>query len=309
MRIAYITDHCQFCFIGGAAFNDYGMTLKGIERGHKIKVITPQNIQHRSVGNVDLVIFSNIATFPRNYIQDVTKKYKYIFHHKDFNFYNFRLYYPMIKGDYKGIDRDFWLGLYMGAKAHIWLSPLHRDAFLVAFPELESFKKVLIPSCLDTELWKSVDGVKRVPGMVLGVNCLEEFKGRKNIEKYVKEHPELKFVFAGGGQPFDAPNCDYLPYVRNEDLPNLYSQFEYFIHLPTNTEPFGRVSPEAKLCGCKIITNENNGAFSYEFMRNSDLDVIKSTLRVANLAFWEEIEALEGLFNLETYERKKPKED
>ncbi|GEM_PF-2994163 len=309
MRIAYVTDHCQSCFIGGAAFNDNGMTQKGIERGHKIKIITPGNYRHRAIGNVDLVIFSNIASFPRDFILETTNKYKYVFHHKDFNFYNFRLYYPMIKGDLQGIDKDFWLDLYKRAKGHVWLSPLHHEAFLVTFPELESFKKVFVPSCLDTELWKPVEGQVRKPGTVVGVNCLEGFKGRENIEKYVKSHPELHFTFVGSGEHLDALNCDYMPYVRNEDLPVLYSRFEYFLHLPSMTEPFGRVSAEAKLCGCKIITNENNGAFSYDFMRHPNVDIVRGTLRVANVAFWEEVESLMGFFNHETLDRKKPTEE
>lgn len=309
MRIAYVTDHCQSCFIGGAAFNDNGMTQKGIERGHQIKIITPDNLKYRSIGNVDLIIFSNITAFPRDYIVDLSKRYKYIFHHKDFNFYNFRLFYPMVKGDYKGIDRDYWLDLYLRAKSHIWLSPLHRDAFLVAFPELEKFKKIFIPSCLDTDIWKPQDSTKRIPGTVLGINCMEDFKGKQNVERYVNQHPELKFTFVGLGTPFIAPNCTSYPYVRNEDLPILYSRFEYFLHLPGNTEPFGRTGAEAKLCGCKIITNENNGAFSYDFMRLPDINIIRNTLRMASLAFWEEIESSMGILNLKTLDRKRLLED
>ena len=289
MKIAIIDDQCSGCNEGGSQKNSWGLIQEGIKRNHKIRIITPQNMSVRSLEGVDVVIFVNIMSFTMEQIEAITSKHKYIFSHRDFNFYKFRLFYPVIKGDYRGIKRDFWKKIYMGALQHIWLSPLHRETYLIAFPELEKFK-VTIPSCIDVSLWKPMGGIERKPNTVIGVNCLESFKGRYLVNSYVEKHPELHFTFVGNAPPINKSNCSYLPYVPNEELPTLYNQHEKFIHLPDHTEPFGRVSVESLLSGCKIITNENNGAFSYKWMKEGDVRNIREMMKQVGVAWWEEVE-------------------
>ncbi|MDP2672027.1 MAG: hypothetical protein Q8O68_00770 [Candidatus Daviesbacteria bacterium] len=289
MRIAFLQDLCPSCSEGGGQLNDQKMIEGGIRRGHNIKIITPGNKDVRSI-DCDLMIISNCVKFPKEYLSEICEKYPYIFFHHDFEFYDFRLHYPMEKDNHANCNRDFWLPIFQGAKLHVWLSPLHREGYLTAFPELGNFKNVTVPSALNVDLWKPVDGVERVKDTVIGVNCLELFKGRYNIHKYAESHPELQFTFVGNAPGINLPNCKYLPYTKNEELPKLYSAHEYFVHLPSTTEPFGRISAEAILCGCKVITNGNNGAFSHEFMKDKDLVQLRKNLKQAPDVFWEEIE-------------------
>ncbi|MDO8623140.1 MAG: hypothetical protein Q7R52_02745 [archaeon] len=290
MRIAFFQDLNPLEHSGGAQMNDREMIRKGFERHHNIQIITPQNFNLVSLEGTHLVIFSNCLNFSREIIKEVCSKFPYIFFHHDFIFYKFRLFYPMKENDLTGIDKSFWLPIFKNAKLNIWLSPLHREAYLFSFPELKESKYALIPSAIDVKNFKQIEGVERKKGTVIGVNALELFKGRYVVNKYVEEHPELQFTFVGNAAHLEKPNCTYIPYVKNSELIKLYNQHEYFIHLPSNTEPFGRISAEAILCGCKIITNENNGAFSYKWMREGNEKEIRETLKFSSLSFWEEIE-------------------
>ena len=299
MNLAIVDDICCCCNnFGGSQLNNWNLIQEGIKRKHKIRIVTPQNINLRSFEGIDLVLFTNIVNFPRETIQDICNKYPYIFFHRDFNFCNGRLFFCADKKCEDCINKPFWSKIYSNAKFHIWLSPLHREGFLKVFPELDKFPKHCIPSSIDIDLFKPFEGVERKKGTVLGINCLELFKGRYNIHNYVVEHPELHFTFIGQAPQINAPNCTYLQYIKNEELPRLMSQFEYFIHLPNVIEPCGRCALEAILCGCKIITNSNNGAFSYNFMKKG-INQIKSNLKVTPLSFWEQLEIFTGELKFE----------
>ena len=291
MKIALIDDMCSCCNDGGAQMNNWGMYQKGIKRGHKITMITPQNMNIRSLEGTELVIFSNIVNFPREKIKEVCEKYPYIFHHKDFIFYSLRLYYPQQPLEKVNYHRDFWLDIFLKAKMHITLSPLHWESFLIAYPELKKFKPVHIPSAIDTNLWNKIKDVKTIPNTVLGINSLEPFKGRYEINSYAEKHPELQFTFIGTAPKLNLPNCNYLGYIPNADLPKIFSQFEYFIHLPDRVDPFNRTVMEAYLCGCKIIGNKNIGCLSYDWDFKDRINVRKY-LQQAPIAYWEEIEAI-----------------
>ena len=290
MRIAFFQDLNPMDHQGGAEQNDREMIRKGFERHHNIQIITPQNYNLISIEDSQLVIFSNCINFPKEIIKEVCSKFPYIFFHHDYIFFKWRLFYHAKEGDYSGCDRDFWLHIFKNAKLNIWLSSLHREAYLVSFPELKECKYTLIPSAIDVNIWKPVEGIERKKGTILGINVLELFKGRYIINKYVEEHPELQFTFVGNASHLEKPNCTYIPYVKNKDLPKLYSQHEFMIHLPSNTEPFCRTVCEAILCGCKIITNANTGAFSYDWMKKGDVKEIREKLKFSSLIFWEEIE-------------------
>lgn len=287
MKITYIQDLCPNCNGGGGQLNDRAKIEEGIKRGHKINVVTPQNINQQNI-DCDLLIISNHVSFPKEIMNQLCSKYPYVFYHKDYNFYPYRLYFYKGEECKKFPDKGWWSRLYNNAKGHIWLSPLHRDHFLYIFPELEKFKSC-IPSSIDTEMFKPVEGVERKQNTVIGINSLAEFKGRYNVYNYCLAHPEMQFTFVGEGPEINLPNVNYIAFVRNEDLPKLYSQFEYAIALNCTSEPFGRVLVEARLCGCKIITNELYGAFSYPDMDYNNIEKLKSQLSLASIAFWEEI--------------------
>lgn len=290
MRIAWLQDLCPACNEGGAQKTDWGHIKKGRERGHSIEIITPQNVSIRNL-DCDLVIISNCMGFPRDVLTRICSERPYVFFHHDFNFCKYRLYYSQLDKCKTCIDRQFWLKLYQSAKLHIWLSPLHREAYLFAFPELEKFRPVCVPSCIDVEKFKPVEGVERRRGTVIGVGALEPFKSRYGAYNYGLANPQLSFTFVGQSAEINLPNCKYLSYVRNEDLPRLYSEHEFYINLPDTVQPFERTAAEAYLSGCKLILNENVGFFSYPW-DYKNIEQVRHILKQAATGWWEEVEGV-----------------
>lgn len=57
----------------------------------------------------------------------------------------------------------------------------------------------------------------------------------------------------------------YVGFIPYEKVPEYMSRAKHFVFLPRWPEPQGRVVIEAALCGCRLITNENVGATSFDF--------------------------------------------
>ena len=91
-----------------------------------------------------------------------------------------------------------------------------------------------------------------------------------------QQHPEMKvdLLFQG---------------VSHNQIPALYSQYEYFIHFPIKKFPCDRVTFEAALCGCKVVANENVETQGKDL---SNMDSLREWLREAPHLFWKEIEQI-----------------
>lgn len=265
-NIGWVQDIDPLIDLGGAQKNDLGMIRFIMKNtGAEIDIIIPQNIGSKLLKKYDLLIFSNCVKFPKEHIEAIIKKNPYVIFHHDYLFCRFRLYYPGDKTCVGCPGFEWWHKFIAGAKKNIFLSPMHREMHEIIFTKKELGPSITIPSCIDTEFWHPTEGDIRMPKTVISVNGLEVFKGRYNHNEYIEKHPELQFTFVGGGIEINKPNVKYLPVVGQEELRKLYSQHEYFMSLPPTAMPFDRVIPEAYLCGCKLIVNENLGALSYKW--------------------------------------------
>lgn len=288
MKIAWIQDINPFTAIGGAQLTDLAHIKYGFGLGYDIDIITPQEMTTRRATS-DVIVISNCMNFTKEFILHITKEMPYVMFHHDYNFCNHRLFFPLDDKCKCSVNKSFWSEIIGKAKLNIFLSPLHREMYYRMFtPEVVN-PSACIPSAINTELFKKDETVQTKSNTVLGIHCLLPFKGRYNIYNYMKEHPELFFTFVGNQQEVNASNCKYIQYLPNEDLPKLYSEHEYFIHLPSTPQPFERTVAEAYLCGCKIIKNDLVGAFSYPWDFNNREEVRK-ILSQASVGFWEEIE-------------------
>ena len=52
------------------------------------------------------------------------------------------------------------------------------------------------------------------------------------------------FTFVGQQSPIDVSNCKYVTYFPNDELPKVYNEHEYFIHLPNTAQPLERTVAE-----------------------------------------------------------------
>jgi len=295
-KIVWAQDISPFDFQGGAELNDKAKIIEGIRQGYDINILTPETYSKKAIDNSDLVILSNCARFSKEQLNFETP---FIIYHHDYHFICcWRLYYPVGEKCKQGVAKscNSWQrNLIKKAKLNIFLSDLHRKAHQYCIPEITLENSKCIPSSIDTEFFKPVQNVERAKDY-LYVGVIDNFKGIDNILIYAQEN-KIKVDFYGYEQNTELCDkittqghsiCGKIDYYK---LPELYSKYKYAIHLPEHIEPYGRFCIEALLCGCKVITNTNNGAFSYPFMENS-LDEIRRTLSCASIGFWEEIEKL-----------------
>jgi len=287
--IGWVQDINPWIDIGGAQANDLKIIrwlMQGA--GLDIDIIVPENVGHKLTKKYELLIISNCTRFPRDVLEKLTAQTPYIIFHHDYVFYRFRLFYPMVPEIRQQEGMEWWAQFFRKARKNIFLSPLHRDAFKAVFTDEELGETATIPSALDVDFWHADKDIIRKPNTVICVNGLEIYKGRYPHNQYVLDHPEMEFTFVGGGNEINKPNAKYIQQVSPEDLRKLYSEHEYCMMLPENPEPFCRVVMEAYLCRCKIIKNENVGAFSYPWDFNNKAEVIRF-LKQSSVGFSDEV--------------------
>ncbi|MDP3732539.1 MAG: hypothetical protein Q8R31_05940, partial [Candidatus Omnitrophota bacterium] len=121
------------------------MYITGLRRGHDIELIVPDTMGDSQMDRVAIV--SNATAFNPEYIGSYEKHVWFI--HDMANLCKFRLFYPVRKKCKSCPRKDSWIPLMLKAKLIIWLSPLHRQAWLWSAPELANVPYALIPSAIN----------------------------------------------------------------------------------------------------------------------------------------------------------------
>lgn len=289
MKVLWLQDLDPLVVGGGAQTNDKRMIMFGIkERGVEIEIVTPQNVSQGI--KADLVVFSNCVTFPRQTLEYYANNYPLVIFSHDYFFCKYRLFFPGNESCKVCPGVKFWSGLHKKAMLNVFLSPLHRKMHEGVFGADVLGRECCIPSAVDVNYWSSPD-LPRIKNTVVGVNALLPFKGRKIVEDYVRQHQELKFIFAGAGDSISAKNAQSVGGLNHEQLRLLYQTSEFAIQLSDNAQPFEQTAAEAYLSGCKMIYNDNIGFFSYPW-NYADRNTVRDLLRQAAPAFWDEIYSL-----------------
>jgi glycosyltransferase involved in cell wall biosynthesis len=298
LRICWYQDIDPFIYLGGAQQTDLTIIREGVKRGHDIQIVVPQTF--RLEKNADLNIISNCALFTQQQLSQVAKApTPYVFFSHDYvPLCKYRLFYPMLEKCSRCVNKTFAKEFLEKSNLIVWMSPLHREAWLRSIPELADHPYALTPSCLDVEKLSPTQ-MNPTPNTVIGVNCLLSFKGKNNVLSYARENPEFQFTFVGQSEvaPSDLPkNTKYVGQVSEEELIGLYAQHEYFIHLPSTCQPSERTCIEAALMGLKLIVNPLVGITSYpDFYKNGEVnrEWLRTFVKDAPKRFWDGMEKLE----------------
>lgn len=287
MKIFWLQDYNIFSFQGGAEMNDKEHFKEGIKRGHDLDLLNSQQTFTRP----DLLIISNCTQFDNKRLADMCAQTPHVFFMHDYIFCKHRLFFPMAEKCNTCVARKYWLSLFSTSKLIVYLSPLHKMIHEEYFPELKDVKSVIVPSALVTKNFTDRKFVIRSPHY-LSVHGLLGFKGRDNLIKYMKDHPyeEFHVVHPDKNDSGLPSNCKLLEPVRYESMPELYQRYEYYIELPDTPQPFNRTVCEAKLSGCKVVTNGLMGAASFDWF--SDRKLLIENLDNATKLFWDSIERI-----------------
>lgn len=150
--------------------------------------------------------------------------------------------------------------LYARAALCVFLSPLHAQVAkkMAALPDLPCF---ILRPLMDTGLFRNEGRERDIENLFVGV--ISEAKGLENMRAQYQDKP---ITLVGSiRRPGRVDFGTHVPHVPYEQVAEYMNRARHFVYLPRWPEPQGRVVPEAALCGCKLITNENVGATSFDF--------------------------------------------
>ncbi|MGL5888793.1 MAG: glycosyltransferase family 4 protein, partial [Bacteroidia bacterium] len=128
-------------------------------------------------------------------------------------------------------------------------------------------RETVIHNGYDEKIWFPRQSVKRKSNsfITVGANLHSRFAFKlKGIDLFIdlaRKFPESEFAIIGGqGLSIDncPPNLVLLPNSRNEDLPEIYSAYEFYLQLSIS-EGFPNALTEAMFCGCRPIVSNAGG--------------------------------------------------
>lgn len=270
-KVAWIMDNA---LVGGAEMSCREIIRVGIDCGYNIAVVTPDHFSKDDL-KTDVIILNNIWGFK----DDQMRKLSLALYHD-------RIPYIKYEHDHRELNRpEFSRRLFQSSRLNVFLSPMH----------LENHKKALgcdgicLPLAINPDEWNVIDGIQRQANTALICN-VRNFKSWEKLQTYIREHPNIEFfILTNLKPPVQGRNVQARKMVNISQMPMLYSEHEYIVHLLDGLGAGERVIFEGALCGCKIISDDHSGHISWG-KDLSDLDNLRSWLRKAPYQFWREID-------------------
>lgn len=229
-----------------------------------------------------LFILNNIVHLYSNYpkeMQRLIEEKKYIRYEHDYLW------------DHSMMPRSEIKKVYDNAAFKIFLSPLHQNIHRIKGMNIEN--SIVIPSPIDVSAFYNRKSVREKNSYIY-IGGIAKHKGIENILDYARKNKKIKLDIYGWVEHKEL--LDNLPEnvfifdkVDYDEVPELLNEYEYAIHLPSWNEPFGRFSAEAYLCGCKLVTNDRNGFYSFGW---KGYEKIKTNLKNAPRNFWMNVTSM-----------------
>lgn len=282
-RVSWVKDD----FIrGGAELSSELVREVGRDCGYQIDVIS-QKMEPGVIGNIlshsDFMVISNMWGFSQEQLKAVLK-----------SIYSDRKPYVKYEHDHRELSRpDFAARLFGNSRLNVFLSPVH----LKNHRETVGADGICLPLAIDVDHFHPIERVERRKGTALVCN-VRNFKSWVNLQDYIVLHPEIEFtVITAEGLVVSGENVRVRLPVSYEEMPRLYSEFEFLVHLLDGWGAGERVVFEARLCGCKVIANDKVGHTSWNKQESMgwmvDFDNeegLRNWLRQAPFEFWKVVD-------------------
>ncbi len=276
-KVAWIQDD----FIIGGAELSSGLVIEiGRDCGYSIDFITPSTdslAMELILSQSDFIVISNFWGFSEEQVHIILK-----------SIYSDRKPYVKYEHDHRELDRlEFSRKLFQNSRLNVFLSPIH----LKNHREALGCEGIAFPLAIDVDLFKPVEAIKRKKGTALICN-VRHFKRWENLRKYINDHQEIQFtVMADKTLPIYGSNVTIREMIPYNKMPELYSEFEYLVHIMDGWGAGERVIFEAALCKCKVVANEMVGHMSWgKDLTNTNIDDLRDWLTLAPYAFWKEVD-------------------
>jgi hypothetical protein len=274
-KIYFISDFFAIDHPGGAELVDDQLVNYLKHKGHiveKIRSFDSDKIKETFLEDACYIV-SNFVGMTEEIKKGMQSKrysiyehdHKYLVTRDPSNFVDFKAPESAI------INRDF----YRWSQNIFCQSKKHKEV-------VESNLKLLNIVNLGCTLWsdKEISSLERVAGTTKTKNTAIlkssiPTKGHREAEEYCKENnPDFESI---GNLPYD------------EFLTEL-AKFENLVFLPSVLESFSRLAVEARILGCKLITNQNIGCTSEEWFRENKGTSLLEIVKSRQLGILEKIE-------------------
>ena len=270
MRLGWLHDHKLADRFGGAQLTNAAMIAAAPDWADIVCCYPKRHCGQTSDGVLaaDAYILNNVKGFTAAEFAVATSKAYIIYAHDLWPTYDQPWQEP-------------WLdSVIEGAEAIIFLSPLHRDAFL-AQHNVKTPQVFIIPSPLDPDRFKPA-------GARAGTVWLGEFqphKGMKAACRWAAAYGPVDF-YGWGPHPPCGPGVRNKGLLPREAVAETLARYETFLFLPSAIEPFARTVAEAALSGCELVCNENVGALSWGWQTRAEW---ARGVSEAPARFWEAV--------------------
>ncbi|MEW6613939.1 MAG: hypothetical protein AB1401_00485 [Thermodesulfobacteriota bacterium] len=281
-RVAWVQD---WSTTGGAELSNLEVIRVGRLLGFSIQQITPKNFDLKWLRSADLIVINNFFQFK----DDQAKKVLELIFEKN-------VPYVKYEHDHREIER---LGLsrrlFGKSRLNVFISPLQEKGHRKV---IEVDPCIVLPLAYDTHRFcNGGEDVRKKNTVVSTTGKLWNSKGLMNIYAFVMNRPDLIFdVYSIKNDIIsqllgNKKNVRLHEPIPIEQMPNVYRQAEYVIHLPTYPEACGRSVVEGVLCGCKPVVNELCGVASYDWW--GDRKKLVDAVKKAPYKFWKAIDSIE----------------
>jgi hypothetical protein len=274
-NVAFVRD-ISIDHIGGAEITDKNIIKVGLARGYNIRLFDNGNSIDGlyRLFDYDLIVLSNCWLFDKERLDVVMKVLRQVPYIKLEHDHRSLEPAPGPKGRFP--KKDYADKLFRDSVFNVFVSPAHRQDYATMARD-----GVCVFPPMDLDLYQPVPGIERAANeALLGVprkanNKEHSLRGNSDLLSWRKENPHIKVNYMGEVVPPDK-------------MPEVYSAFEYFVHLPFTKWSCERVIFEAALCGCKVITNSNAEGTSWGLDLNDPI-TLRSWLADHQGMFWDAI--------------------
>jgi len=241
MKVLFLSDFFSHSFSGGAESNDENLINYLISEGLEVKKDSCMSVTPSDIRQYDQIIVSNFTHLSAECIAQLVKDKNFIIYEHDHKyvatrdpskFSNFEIPRNLI------INEDF----YRAAKVVVVLSKICKDI-------LEKNISGVNVHNIGCSLWSSKK-----------LDFIESLLGREKKEKFaivdspnpIKGTEEAKRICAG-------KNIDYdlIKISDHETFLTSLASYEGLVFIPQVLETFSRISMEAKMLGCKLVTKKS----------------------------------------------------
>ena len=258
MKVLFVSDFFREDLNGGAESNDRVLIDHLIKNGFEVEKIRSHNLTEEKVIKNNLFLISNFTSISER-VKQILKLKKYIIYEHDHKYLRTRD--PSVFPDFVAppdqiINRDFY------AKAHkvIVLSDICKRV-------MEKNLNITNVYNIGCSLWSTEK-----------LNLIESLADRDKKDRYciINSNNRIKGT-REAVEYCKAKNIEYdlIGPLPETELLKTMTEYNYFIFLPQVLETLSRITVEAKMLNCKILTKANMiGACSEDWFALSGKELI-----------------------------------